>query len=120
MNGKKKLRKRITAFLMTLVMVMTLVMSVEPMRVMAATTTYKSGEGVIISSKADMDESTGIIKTGDIFCSGSYIKPSGSFNGSNTLLQIKNSSNNNAKLYSESFDKEYTFEKAMKVTQVKY
>ena len=36
MNGKKKLRKRITAFLMTLVMAMTLVMSVEPMRVRAA------------------------------------------------------------------------------------
>ena len=120
MNGKKKLRKRITAFLMTLVMVMTLVMSVEPMRVRAATTTYKSGEGVIISKITEMTANPGIIKTGDIFCSGSYIKPSGSFNGSNTLLQIKNSSNNNAKLYSESFDKEYTFEKAMKVTNVNF
>ena len=43
MNGKKKLRKRITAFLMTLVMVMTLVMSVEPMEVRAYTGNYTPG-----------------------------------------------------------------------------
>ena len=115
MNGKKKLRKRITAFLMTLVMVMTLVMSVEPMRVRAAANTYKSGEGVTISSTADMNASSGKIKAEDIFCKGSYIEPSGSFGG--TKLQIIDDSNKN-KLHSQSFDKGYTFEKAMKVTRV--
>ena len=50
MNGKKKLRKRITAFLMTLVMVMTLVMSVEPMEVRAAwMRNYKPGTPMVFN-----------------------------------------------------------------------
>ena len=58
---------------MTLVMVMTLVMSVEPMRVRAAMT-YTSGRGVAIHSESNMWASPSIIDTGDIFYSGSYIK----------------------------------------------
>lgn len=60
MNGKKKLRKRITAFLMTLVMVMTLVMSVEPMEVRAAyTRNYTPGTPMVFN---DGDNASKIYK----------------------------------------------------------
>ena len=119
MNGKKKLRKRITAFLMTLVMVMTLVMSVEPMRVRAATP-YTSGCGVAIRESKDMNASSGKIKPGDIFYSGSYIKASGNsqYYIKTTTLRIYDS---NANLLCEGkLEDGYTFTKAMEVTEVSY
>ena len=116
MNGKKKLRKRITAFLMTLVMVMTLVMSVEPMRVRAANT-YKSGNGVIISSKEDMKNSK--IKIGDIFYSGSYIKTDDDTDAvKETVLEIYDS--NGKDISTQTLSKGYTFKNAMEVISVSY
>ncbi|MGN0495629.1 MAG: Ig-like domain-containing protein [Lachnospiraceae bacterium] len=70
MKYGKKLTKRLTAFLMSVVMVMTLVMSVEPMEVRAATTRSRYE---ITEDYYDLTANDCPLKVGDIFSSGAQL-----------------------------------------------